>query len=152
MPDVSAFEVDRCPWFGDEVTGAVQVEHDESAWWAAKVVDAGDCFLSSVASFVQVDCCAQPVEFVGDGAVVDFGGEAWAPCCDADRFGGPCSCEGPSAVLALPDFVGEVGSWDEDESPWTVSAGVVGGVWSVSGSAVKDGGPWVIPCEGFTVL
>src|SRR5450830_2188814 len=100
---------------GQQVAGAVEVQHDDASRRSAEVVHARDRLLAAVAALVQVHGRAQPVELVRDRAVVDLTAGAGPPRLDPGSLSRPGPDQRPAGGPARGDCLDEVRARDEDE-------------------------------------
>ena len=87
-PDDVSAEADRRAVRGQHAVAAVELQRDQAARRVTEVVHLRDGLLAAVAALAEVHGGAQPVQFVGQHALVDVGRPARAPGGDPQRIGG----------------------------------------------------------------
>ena len=106
------------PTIGQHVAGAVEVEQHQAPRRPAEVVHPRDGLLPAVAALVQVHGGAQPVDLVGDRAVVGLEPEPRPPGRDAQRLAGP-----GAGQVAVADRIGQLRARHQHLAPGSPGAG-----------------------------
>ena len=130
---------------GQDVARPVEVQEDDPPRRAPQVVHPGDRLLPAVAALVQVHRRAQPVDLVGDGAVVGLEPEARPPRSNTQRLGGPHPRQGPVTDSRL-----QVGARHDELTPATrlTRVPLLG---TVCRGVTDEVRPRVDPCERLTL-